>query len=94
MQDLHEFPYFETTEQGTTLEELKEKISCKFSLKVHLIKPLPMVRHSFTKYRVRLTPYLFNSAGRKPLSGYSWFSLQELERLPFSSGHRKILAAL
>ncbi|MFQ5730034.1 MAG: A/G-specific adenine glycosylase, partial [Waddliaceae bacterium] len=90
MHDLHEFPYFETTKQGLSSEELKTIISKKLSLKVTLIQPLDAVVHAFTRYRVLLSPMKFEAEKPTPVRGYKWLTLKELDKFAFSSGHRKI----
>ncbi|MGA8165539.1 MAG: A/G-specific adenine glycosylase [Waddliaceae bacterium] len=94
MQDLHEFPYFETDEEGMQPELLIRKISDDFGLGVTPLGTLPIVNHTFTKFRARLTPYLLKSSERQSLSGFFWLTLQELDRLAFSSGHKKIYLML
>ncbi len=82
MADLYEFPY---SEKG------KEK---KFDLEMKKIRSLPEVVHSFTRYRARLLPILFAASFAKEIKGCQWISRADLKKLPFSSGHRKILEGL
>ena len=54
------------------------------------------IRHSITRYRIRLDVYqtaATNRMARQQKNG-RWCSRRELARLPFSSAHKKILAVL
>jgi A/G-specific adenine glycosylase len=57
------------------------------------IKKLKNVNQSFTRYRVTLYPYLIRLS--LPLleliPEFYWLSPNELKKMPFSSGHRKVL---
>jgi A/G-specific adenine glycosylase len=82
MAGLYEFPYV----------LLNEKFDLDLSLKK--LTELPLVKHGFTRYNVTLYPCLYESAEKKILDGFEWKKWQELIRLPFSSGHRRILDLL
>lgn len=90
MHDLHEFPYFETEKEGVSISELSQKIIRSMGFKVEWVKSFDKVSHSFTKYRVQLQPQLFLSKSMPPVSGYSWMTKEELCKIAFSSGHRRI----
>lgn len=90
MHDLYEFPYFEITEKGITDHQLSQLIAEQFSLKATIIRPLPSITHSFTRFQVRLNPILFSYNKTFSVEGYEWISLEKLKELPFSSGHRRI----
>lgn len=81
MADLYEFPYSEDGE-------------FPFSLEADLIKKLPPVSHTFTRYKARLFPSLWNAVEQISLPGYDWIPIAETARLPFSAGHRKIYLSL
>lgn len=60
------------------------------------IQPLCTIKHTITRYRITVDAYrvevkggslIANSAGR-------WLSLGEIEQLPFTSAHRKILQTI
>jgi len=53
--------------------------------------PFFRVRHSITRYRILLEAYRAESAGNTP---GTWKTIPQLNRLPFTSAHRKILAVL
>ena len=91
MSDLHEFPYFESSLNGLSVVEMQQKIHEHLQCTVSWKEALPLVAHSFTKYRVRLTPHLFVCNDVSEVAGYQWLSLAELQALAFSSGHRRIL---
>jgi A/G-specific adenine glycosylase len=93
MSDLHEFPYFESSEKGFTEIEIREKIANEFGFKVNFQKVLPEVQHSFTRYRVKLNPMQFECKSNvqpKVSAPYMWLSKDEMKKLAFSSGHRRI----
>ncbi len=95
MSDLHEFPYMETTSTGGSGEELKEYIEQLCGTGVMWEYHLPIVKHSFTRFRVELKPSVFSVRKQaKAPASYQWLTISELERLAFSSGHRRIFHTL
>lgn len=88
MADLYEFPYFEGEQR------ILQKIARELGLVVHFERFLPPVSHTFTRFKANLLPILFRAKENKPITGHRWVSWEEIARLPFSSGHRKILAEL
>jgi A/G-specific adenine glycosylase len=97
MSDLHEFPYFETDEEGLEMEPFKQAIWAQLGLHVSLERALPEETHSYTRYRVSLHPFLFSCIETPPATmaeHYRWCSFSELDQLAFSSGHRRVLATL
>ncbi len=91
MSDLYEFPYFETTARGMTQKALAKRIHDDLGLEAEKVCALPETQQSFTKYRVRLRPVLFQCAQRNNVPGMQWVAQSELENLAFSSGHKRIL---
>jgi len=91
MQGLHEFPYFETDMEGWPPEKTIREVERSFGIDCRFIDQLPTVKHTFTKYRVALTPALFDTIEQVDVEDYQWVSMKELKKLAFSSGHRKIL---
>lgn len=81
MADLYEFPYFE-----------KEII--ELGLKAELIQALDQIKYSYTRYRVALTPTLWEVEEKREIEGYLWVTLKKAKELPFSSGHRRLLSIL
>ncbi len=84
MAGLYEFPY----------TERKKGARFPFPLKARKVSKLPEVQHSFTRYRVTLYPTVWQTEERVKIPGYEWLSWEEIERSPFSAGHRRILASL
>ena len=54
-------------------------------------QPLCRIRHSITRYRILLEAYRAQANNGTP---GAWKTIPQLNRLPFTSAHRKILAAL
>ncbi len=82
MSGLYEFPY-------APLEE-----SLPFQISLHKLDVFPLVKHGFTRYDVTLFPTLYKTEKKERVVGYEWCPVQHLEGLPFSSGHRRIVAHL
>lgn len=85
MSDLHEFPYFACTPNPKLPNELT------LPFKTETIEVLPIVSHGFTRFQATLYPMLLQAKGCPPFLNYTWFSLDQIHTLPFSSGHKKIL---
>jgi A/G-specific adenine glycosylase len=94
MNDLHEFPWIETCEKGYSLEQLCAHLKNQWQIEPNSGHPLESVRYNFTRYDVKLFPYLLNCSHRIDISGYQWKSFKEVESLAFSSGHRRIYQQL
>jgi A/G-specific adenine glycosylase len=90
MSDLYEFPYFTISKEGILLEEFQVIVQQTYSAKVQFHKKLQEVEHGFTRYHVRLTPFLFHLAETFLLDDLEWLSLDQLKERPFSSGHRRL----
>ena len=82
MSDLYEFPFVDVTED----------IEKHLNLRLTPLKSLPEQRHTFTRYRVQLLPYLYRAEERP--ARFLWRERASLMALPFSSGHRRILNQL
>jgi len=91
MSDLHEFPYFEISASGMSVTELHQQVQDRFQLEVEHFGSLPEVSHSFTRYRVRLSPALFKCLHHRVIPEYDWVPFSKVKELAFSSGHRRIL---
>ncbi|MBS0628644.1 MAG: A/G-specific adenine glycosylase [Verrucomicrobia bacterium] len=83
MSGLYEFPYFE-----------KGQSHSFYPGKLGHLKNLKNVTHTFTRYRSQLFPSLWIAHERREIEGFQWIALEELNKLPFSSGHRQILKNL
>lgn len=87
MNGLHEFPYFEEAmDEG----ELRKSLRQSFKLDVNVENALQEVHHSFTRYRVKLNPFFCRAKNRKDIVGYEWREEEELKKMAFSSGHRRV----
>lgn len=94
MADLYEFPYFEMGHNMVSVEKVSQLIYELINLEIEFIDVLRKVSHSFTRYRAHLTPYLFSTSSLKNIKGYVWLHLQDLRKMPFSAGHRRVLEQL
>lgn len=84
MQDLYEFPYDE-------MDETKESIIDSLKIPCHFLKSLDKESHSFTQYRVNLYPSIYHVSSSHKIDSFEWVDLEEIQKLSFSSGHRRIL---
>ena len=80
MADLYEFPYVEGKREGACLGFKKWRV----------VKRLPEVSHTFTRFKAHLRPFMVR-AELRDVEGHMWIEKERLAELPFSSGHRKIL---
>jgi A/G-specific adenine glycosylase len=94
MSGLHEFPYFETELDGISLTDLKEKLQKEYQVESSSFNSLPEISHSFTKYRVRLRPFLIECNAAKLVKGYQWIERKNIKKLAFSSGHKRLLDSI
>ncbi len=82
MSGLYEFPYAGAGEV------------IPLSLPLKKITDFPIVKHGFTRYNVTLFPTLYQTEKLELESDYEWRKIADLQSLPFSSGHRRILKDL
>ena len=88
---LWEFPNMEVS-AGVTLADAGNRF---FGRKTRRLTPLATVKHSITRYRISLEACLAMTRGKLPaFERARWLRLPELEPLPFTSAHRKVLQAL
>ncbi len=87
---LFEFPYFECAASGLSSDVVIEKIREGLGLQVQFCSVLDEENHSFTRFRVTLYPKLFD-ATQERVRDAVWYSRKEIEKLTFSSGHKRIL---
>jgi A/G-specific adenine glycosylase len=90
MEDLYEFPYFESNASLSVQEEVQRT----WNLTIQFEKKLPEATHTFTRYRARLFPSIWKAQKRIEIPDYQWISYPKLKSLPFSAGHRRILISL
>lgn len=91
MADLYEFPYFELGSPSSTVEEQLENISSGLGDVGAWREAMPVVKHTFTRFRASLYPHLFVMKDFRQIPGYRWMCHDEIRKVPFSSGHRRIL---
>lgn len=89
MADLYEFPHLDNQASFTIPSQ-----NFPFPFAAKKLKSLPEIKQSFTRFRVMLYPILWQAIKKIEVLGYEWISYHEIKRLPFSSGHRKILKLL
>jgi A/G-specific adenine glycosylase len=87
MAGLYEFPFQETclVEENTTA-----KISLFLNLSLKKVMDLDVVKHSFTRFQANLNPAIFKSSKAKNVIDCEWLSVEELNKLAFSAGHKKL----
>ncbi len=91
---LWEFPYFQSIPQGKKGAEIQQAISSSWNIVPSYICNLSEKRHTFTRFRACLYPKVFELSSKPYIGGYLWKQVEELQALPFSSGHRRVLQEL
>lgn len=94
MSDLYEFPYFEVTKEGLSVQELQIKLTDTHGLQIMPQDSLEEVKHGFTRYQVHLYPFLFMCQQPITVPGFEWLAVEDLQKLAFSSGHRRVFQQL
>ncbi len=93
MADLYEFPFIEQANGQELAKESVSRLTEQFEracgMPLNYQRALPMQRHSFTRYRAQLFPHVLETSA--PLETYLWKTKEEMKKLPFSSGHKRIL---
>jgi A/G-specific adenine glycosylase len=88
---LWEFPNMEVSARVT----LADAATRFFGRTARRLAPLATVKHSITRYRILLEACLAMTQGKLPaFERARWLPLPELELLPFTSAHRRVLQAL
>lgn len=93
MADLYELPYLEMGEERWPQALLLKKAKEAFGIELERIQKLPEVKQTFTRYLAHLYPVYGQIPRCEEIVDYRWVKQEELSSLPFSSGHRKIIAA-
>lgn len=91
LHDLFEFPAFEGKDEPLSIEEAQSLFAQKTALSLKKGHMLPKQKQSYTRFQVSLYPYYFESREEENLEPSQWKTWEELQHLPFSSGHRRIL---
>lgn len=86
MADLYEFPYFEGLERP-----LIQYLYSEFGLDTTFVRSLSFVQHRFTRYVAHLFPIHLRALKRELIPGFEWVHIDQIQILPFSAGHRRIL---
>ena len=92
MSGLYEFPYYESTQGGRPLDQLAAWIEPIIQTSLCPLGSLPRTTHAFTRFFATLYPSVLRCQKRPGLKG-TWVTLQEALKLPFSSGHKRVLHA-
>ncbi len=91
---LWEFPNVEValkSSRARTHRDLETELGCAI-LALH---PLVTVKHTITRYRMTLEAFRGELNGTMPRENAGqWVAREELDRLPFTSAHRRILLAV
>jgi A/G-specific adenine glycosylase len=89
---LWEFPNFEVVNEAINLKRAARQ---ELGAKPGKLVPFCSLKHSITRYRIRLDVFRVNADRLPSKPGkYRWAARSALLRLPFSSAHRKIIGQL
>jgi len=90
---LWEFPNVELDGYRPEGRQLAEDL---FRLRPVALEPLDQVRHTITRYQIKMDVFRVEFASRTPkiIDNGHWCALPELRKLAFPSAHRKILQML
>ena len=94
MSGLYEFFYIDLNSPEEEINKILTHLEKKSALPLIYRKKLPKVNHTFTRFRVQILPFLLQTKEQKEVPSYQWKTLEELDLLPFSSGHKKVLQNL
>ena len=87
---LYEFISLERDERRDIQRHLKEK----FGVDAEIIKELEIENQGYTHHAVELFPSIWETSSSQLIPGCEWKTWKELLALPFTSGHRRILAGI
>ncbi len=90
---LWEFPNVEVALK-TSVAKARRHLETELGCALDSLTPLATVKHTITRYRITLEAFRgeLTDAAAPPGAG-QWISKSELERLPFTSAHRRVLVA-
>jgi A/G-specific adenine glycosylase len=90
---LWEFPNVEVALK-TSAAAARKRLETELGCRLNSLTPLATVKHTITRYRITLDAFRgkLTDAAAQPGAG-QWILKNELERLPFTSAHRRVLAA-
>lgn len=92
MAGLYELPYFEMGDERWGARQVLAQMEKNWGIKGQEVKKLPEVTHTFTRYKAYLFPLHMRIPLPQQIAGYEWIPLSSLSSIPFSAGHRKIIA--
>lgn len=76
------------------LHTIESHLNSLFGEELVLLRELTKEHYSYTHHNVELFPSIWETRCEKLIEGCEWVSFDQLKTLPFSAGHRRILAAL
>lgn len=91
MADLYEFPYLESPKKFGLRQEILAEANRLCGSSASFVRNLTPCSHTFTSYKAHLFPQLLQMNRCTAIIGFEWVAIDQLNRLPFSSGHRKIV---
>jgi A/G-specific adenine glycosylase len=93
---LWEFPNLEILTQKTDQNgyDAFARAAKELGIEFHQARPICTVKHSITRYRMTLEAFAVRSKRTLHITEAVWLSYPKLDSLPFTSAHRKILAAV
>lgn len=92
MADLYEFPYFEMRGERWGEGKILREVEKWLGFRGEVVERLHQLTHTFTRYRAHLYPVRLKGRSMPEVEGCQWIARESLAELPFSSGHRRILA--
>jgi A/G-specific adenine glycosylase len=87
---LYEFPSFERAH----FEDVEVFIKKKYGIILQKVSDLPPQTHAYTHHDVELFPTIWETSCSRLIPGCQWRSLNEIEFLTCSAGHKRILNCL
>lgn len=87
MADLYEFPYLDAKPDSCP----KALVQKWWGEPLLYETSLAVQTHTFTRYRATLSPTIWKSERQKNIPEYHWHPIDQIDALPFSSGHKRIL---
>ena len=87
---LWEFPNVEITGTKPNAADAFRKL---FGMKPQAIQPLRTIKHSITRYRIKLEAFSVSLAKRPVSEKGRWLAPEEFDSVAFSSAHKKLASA-
>lgn len=93
MKGLYQFP-FALAQEGCLHTDIDLQRDFSYTGSILSMKPMSMTSHSFTTVHCTLLPWYIEVPTPFTIPGGTWLIYDELNKLAFSSGHKKILHEL